>query len=114
MEIVRKKLEENWLIETLNEWDFSHDKYTNYVAINTRNEEGKDVYDWLNSSKNEDEYFNFNKVQKGDILMVGCRNRYKKRTEAKAYYGVLNKTDDSIELIKDTTYLKVKKCLKEM
>lgn len=114
MEIIKLNLEENWLIESLEEWDFSHDKYTNYIAINTRNEEGKDVYEWLKSSKNKDEFFNFNKVKKGDILLVGCKNTYKKRTEAKAYYGVVNKTDDTVELIKDTTYLKIKKSLKEM
>ena len=111
MDTIKKKIEENWLTESLGVWDFSHHKYFNWIGIVTRDENGNNQYNWLKASKNSDEYFNFAQVKEGDILYAGCKNTYKNRPMATAYYGVVKKNADSIELICDTTYLKVKKQL---
>lgn len=111
MDTIKKKIVENWLTESLGVWNFSHTKYFNWCGIVTRDEEGNNKYEWLKGSKDNGEYFNFSKVKVGDIIYAGSKNNYKNRINVTAYFGVVRKTEDSIELVRDTTYLKVKKQL---
>lgn len=74
------KIEENWLIESLPVWDWSNGyKYSNWMAIVTRDEKGIERRDYLITSKNKDEFFNLSSVKEGDILMAGCYDRRKSR-----------------------------------
>lgn len=109
--IIELQLEDNRMVEPLELWDYSHPKYFNWLGIVTRDENGDYQYNWLKKSKCSDEYFNVAQVKEGDILYAGCKNTYKNHRMVKAYYGVVKKTSDSIELVCDTTYLKVKKQL---
>jgi len=111
MDTIKKKIVENWLTESFGVWNFSHKKYYNWCGIVTRDEEGNNKYEWLKGSNNDDEYFNFFKVKEGDIIYAGSKDNYKNRINLTAYFGVVSKTEDSIELVRDTTYLKVKKQL---
>ena len=114
MNTFKKEIKENWLTECLSVWDFSHYKYFNWIGIVTRDNNGFNKYEWLKISKNSDEYFNFAPVKKGDILYAGCKNKNKNYPISTAYYGVVEKTEDYVELVKDTTYLKVKNILKSI
>ena len=105
---------ENWLTEPFDEFNYSHRKYFNWVGIVTRNGNGENQYNWMKPSKNSDEYFNVSPVKVGDILYVGSKNTYKSHQIESAYYGVVAKDENSIELVRDTTYLKVKKRLMEV
>lgn len=110
---LKLQVNENWLTEPFDEFNYSHHKYFNWVGIVTRDVNGENQYGWLKPSKNVDEYFNVSPVKTGDILYVGSKNTYKKHQIECAYYGVIAKDENSIELVRDTTYLKVKKRLME-
>lgn len=112
--IIELQLEDNWMVEPLELWDYSHPKYFNWLGIVTRDENGNYQYNWLKESKCSDEYFNVAQVKEGDILYAGCKNTYKNHRIVTAYYGVVKKDADIIELISDTTYLKVKKQLESL
>ena len=111
MDTIKKRIEEKWLVESLGVWNFSHKKYFNWCGIVTRDEEGNNKYEWLKGSNNDDEYYNFAKVKEGDIIYAGSKDNYRGRINSSAYFGVVCKTDDCVELVRDTTYLKVKKQL---
>lgn len=86
------RIEENWLIESLPVWDWSNGyKYSNWMAIVTRDEKGMEHRDYLIKSKNKDEFFNLSSVKEGDILMAGCYDRRKSRGVKSLYYAVLKK-----------------------
>lgn len=107
-------IEDNWLIEDLPQWDWSNrKKYSNWMAIVTRDEKGNEHRSYLPFSKNEDEYFNLCTVNEGDILVVGCYNRRKSRGETRMYYAVFGKSKDTITMEEYTTYRKAKKGLLE-
>lgn len=108
------RIEENWLIESLPVWDWSNGyKYSNWMAIVTRDEKGIEHRDYLMKSKNKDEFFNLYSVKDGDILMAGCYDRRKSRGVKSLYYAVLEKSDDTIVMGEYTTYRKAKKGLQE-
>lgn len=107
------KIEENWLIESLPVWDWSNrNRYSNWMAIVTRGEDGIEHRDYLTKSKNSDEFFNFASVKDGDILTAGCYDTRKSRG-VRMYYAVLEKSDDTIVMGEYTTYRKAKKGLLE-
>ena len=110
--LINKSVEDNWLTEGFSIWCWDN-KHHNYLSIVTRDENGTDKFNWLRKSKNSDEYFNISKVKKGDILLAGSKKRNKEYSE-KQWYGVVDKTDESLILVKETTYLKVKKLLKDI
>ena len=112
--IIELQLEDNWMVEPLELWDYSHPKYFNWLGIVTRDENGNYQYNWLKKSNCNDEYFNVAQVKEGDILYAGCKNTYKNHRMVTSYYGVVKKDADIIELISDTTYLKVKKQLESL
>lgn len=106
------RIEENWLIESLPVWDWSNGyKYSNWMAIVTRDEKGMEHRDYLIKSKNKDEFFNLSSVKEGDVLMAGCYDRRKSRGVKSLYYAVLKKSDDTIVMEECTTYRKAKKGL---
>lgn len=108
------EIEENWLIESLPVWDWSNGyKYSNWMAIVTRDEKGIEHRDYLTKSKNKDELFNLSSVQEGDILEAGCYDRRKSRGVKSLYYAVLEKSDDAIVMGEHTTYRRAKKGLLE-
>ena len=108
------EIEENWLIESLPVWDWSNGyKYSNWMAIVTRDEKGIERRDYLITSKNKDEFFNLSSVKEGDILMAGCYDRRKSRGVKSLYYAVLEKSDDAIVMGEHTTYRRAKKGLLE-
>ena len=110
----RCKIEENWLIESLPVWDWSNrNRYSNWMAIVTRDENGMENRDYLTKSKNSDEFFNLAPVREGDILSAGCYDTRKSRGVKRSYYAVLEKSDDTIALGEYTTYRKAKKGLLE-
>lgn len=110
--LINKSVEDNWITENFSVWCWDN-KHHNYLSIVTRDENGEDKFDWLRKSKNSDEYFNISKVKKGDILLAGSKKRNKEYSE-KQWYGVVDKTDESLILVNETTYLKVKKLLKDI
>lgn len=110
--LINKSVEDNWLTENFSVWCWDN-KHHNYLSIVTRDENGEDKFDWLRKSKNSDEYFNISKVKKGDILLAGSKKRNKEYSE-KQWCGVVDKTDESLILVNGTTYLKVKKLLKDI
>jgi len=58
------RIEESWLIESLPVWDWSNGyKYSNWMAIVTRDEKGMEHRDYLIKSKNKDEFFNLSSVK---------------------------------------------------
>lgn len=106
------RIEENWLIESLPIWDWSNGyKYSNWMAIVTRDEKGIEHRDYLMKSKNKDEFFNLSSVKEGDILMAGCYDSRKSRGVKSLYYAVFEKSDDTIVMGEYTTYRKAKKGL---
>jgi hypothetical protein len=110
--LINKSVEDNWLTQDFGIWCWD-EKHHNYLAIVTRDENGEDKFNWLKKSKNSDEYFNISKVKKGDILLAGSKRRNKGYSE-KEWYGVVDKTEESLVLVKETTYLKVKKLLNDI
>ena len=110
--LINKSVVDNWLTEGFSIWCWDA-KHHNYLSIVTRDENGVDKFNWLRKSKNSDEYFNISKVKKGDILLAGSKKRNKEYSE-KQWYGVVDKTNESLILVKETTYLKVKKLLKDI
>ena len=110
--LINKSVVDNWLTEGFSIWCWDA-KHHNYLSIVTRDENGEDKFNWLRKSKNSDEYFNISKVKKGDILLAGSKKRNKEYSE-KQWYGVVDKTNESLILVKETTYLKVKKLLKDI
>ncbi len=107
--LIKKSVEDNWLTQNLAVWCWDN-KHHNYLAIVTRDGNGEDKYNWLKQSKNSDEYFNVAPVNKGDILLAGSKKRNKDYSE-REFYGVVDKTEESLMLVKETTYLKTKKLL---
>ena len=106
---------ENWITDYLDGWNYSNkSRYYNYLAIVHKDDDGNYNYEWLKESTSSDEYFNVNKVKVGDILMAGSKDKRKNRGCGKFYYGVVAKDDNSMTLVKDTTYLQVKKELKNI
>jgi len=111
METIRKELRNNFLITDFQIWNWTQPSCRNYLGIVTRDENKNYRYQWLNPSKKSDEYFDVLPVKEGDVLIAGL-NEYKKFPK-KIFYGVLHKDDECMLLVRDTTYLKVKKLLKE-
>lgn len=108
MEKIVMKCDKNWLLEGLDVWDWSNSKrYKNYMAVVTIDEKGDMAYDWLKWGEDSDEYFKIDKVNKGDIVVAGCKDSYKPRHSTKEFYKVIDKTDDQLTLSQAvTTYRK--------
>ena len=71
------------MTEGLDEWCYSNpQRYHNYLAVVTRDTDGNGSFDWLEQSRESDEYFNVAVVKVGDVLLAGCKDRYKNRTVA--------------------------------
>ena len=99
----------------LDEWCYSNPKrYHNYLAVVTQDTDGNCSFDWLEQSRESDEYFNVAVVKIGDVLLAGCKDRYKNRTVGKYWYGVVAKNEDTLTMVYDTTFNKVKKTMKEV
>lgn len=111
METIRKELRNNFLITDFQIWNWNKPSCRNYLGIVTRDENKNYRYQWLNPSKKTDEYFDVLPVKEGDVLIAGV-NEYKKFPK-KIFYGVLHKDNECMLLVRDTTYLKVKKLLEE-
>lgn len=108
------QIDENWLIESLPVWDWSNrSRYSNWMAIVTRDENGIEQPKYLKKSKNSDEFFNLAPVKEGDILCAGCYDTRKSRGVKRSYYAVHEKSEDAIVLGEYTTYRKAKKGLLE-
>ena len=110
-ETITVKVFGNAIAENIGIWDYSNTKkYSNWIGRMT-DKDGKVEY--FKKSYDEDLYFYLPKdIQAGDILKVGCTMIYKKRSES-AYYAVIEVTEDSITLLKETTYLKATKAYNE-
>ena len=110
-ETITVKVFGNAIAENIGIWDYSNTKkYSNWIGRMTDND-GKVEY--FKKSYDEDLYFYFPKnLKAGDILKAGCTMIYKKRSES-AYYAVIEVTEDSITLLKETTYLKATKAYNE-
>ena len=106
-ETITVKVFGNAIAENIGIWDYSNTKkYSNWIGRMT-DKDGKVEY--FKKSYDEDLYFYFPKnLKAGDILKAGCTMIYKKRSES-AYYAVIEVTEDSITLLKETTYLKATK-----
>ena len=114
IEVLKVKISENWLLGCIYGWNYRNtSRYKNWFAIITRNEAGEFQYQWLKESKMSDEYFNVHGVKVGDILVAGCRDKYKDRGCVKAFYKVLSLSTDSIELARETTYRKAQAITEE-
>lgn len=112
METIKINTVDNWMVEAIsNVWNYTNKRrYRNWFAIVTRDENGMEKRSYMKESRNEDEYFNVSKVNVGDILMAGCYDERKNRGIKHSYYAVVAKSNDSITLVSETTYLKAKKC----
>lgn len=100
---------ENWLIENIEPCDWSnYSRYRNYLAITTKDENGEYEREFLKQSKNKDEYFNVAPVKVGDILWANCWDDRKRRGR-NWFYVVIEKTNDELQTLAFTTYLKAKK-----
>ena len=110
-ETITVKVFGNAIAENIGIWDYSNTKkYSNWIGRMT-DKDGKVEY--FKKSYDEDLYFYFPKnLKAGDILKAGCTMIYKKRSES-AYYAVIEVTEDSITLLKETTYLKATKAYNE-
>ena len=110
-ETITVKVFGNAIAENIGIWDYSNTKkYSNWIGRMT-DKDGKVAY--FKKSYDEDLYFYFPKnLKAGDILKAGCTMIYKKRSES-AYYAVIEVTEDSITLLKETTYLKATKAYNE-
>ena len=106
-ETITVKVFSNAIAENIGIWDYSNTKkYSNWIGRMT-DKDGKTEY--FKKSYDEDLYFYLPKdIKAGDILKAGCTMIYKKRSES-AYYAVIEVTEDSITLLKETTYLKATK-----
>ena len=106
-ETITVKVFNNAIAENIGIWDYSNTKkYSNWIGRMT-DKDGKPEY--FKKSYDEDLYFYLPKdIKAGDILKAGCTMIYKKRSES-AYYAVIEVTEDSITLLKETTYLKATK-----
>lgn len=105
---MEKKIEiaQNWVLESIEPWNWSNtNRYKNYLAIVSRDDEGIFNYSWCKSSSENDEYFYVKDVKVGDILMAGYKD-FRKPYGKKLYYKVLEKTDEYLLLYCDTTYRK--------
>ena len=110
-ETITVKVFSNAIAENIGIWDYSNTKkYSNWIGRMT-DKDGKVEY--FKKSYDEDLYFYLPKdLKAGDILKAGCTMIYKKRSES-AYYAVIEVTEDSITLLKETTYLKATKAYNE-
>ena len=110
-ETITVKVFGNAIAENIGIWDYSNTKkYSNWIGRMT-DKDGKVEY--FKKSYDEDLYFYLPKnIKAGDILKAGCTMIYKKRSES-AYYAVIEVTEDSITLLKETTYLKATKAYNE-
>ena len=106
---VEIECDKNWILEPISPWNGGNPKrWKNYMGVVTRNEDGKFQYQWLKESRESDEWFNITDVKEGDILMVGVKDCYHpNRPSEKMYYMVMERTEDKMVLIGDTTYRKV-------
>ena len=111
IETITVKVFDNAIAENIGIWDYSNTKkYSNWIGRMT-DKDGKVEY--FKKSYDEDLYFYLPKdIKIGDILKAGCTMFYKKRSES-AYYAVIEVTEDSITLLKQTTYLKATKAYNE-
>lgn len=110
-ETITLKVYNNAIAENIGIWDYSNTKkYSNWIGRMT-DKDGKVEY--FKKSYDEDLYFYLPKdIKAGDICKAGCTMIYKKRSES-AYYAVIEVTEDSITLLKETTYLKATKAYNE-
>lgn len=104
------KCDKNWILETIYPWNNTNPKrWNNYIAVVARKEDGTFNYNWLNGSKETDEWFNITDVVVGDVLMVGVKDGYHpNRPSEKLYYKVMDRTDNELVLVSGNTYRKVK------
>ena len=109
-ETITVKVFNNAIAENIGIWDYSNTKkYSNWIGRMT----DKDGIEYFKKSYDEDLYFYLPKdIKAGDILKAGCTMIYKKRSES-AYYAVIEVTENSITLLKETTYLKATKAYNE-
>lgn len=108
LETFTASVEQGWLTQGLDEWDWSNAKRNkNYFAIVTRDEQGDYKYTWQRESDNSDEFFSLKGVKVGDVLMAGCKDTRKGRTLAKAFYYVVYMSETKIRIVRQTTYLQV-------
>ena len=110
-ETITVKVFGNAIAENIGIWDYSNTKkYSNWIGRMT-DKDGKVEY--FKKSYDDDLYFYLPKdLKAGDILKAGCTMIYKKRSES-AYYAVIEVTEDSITLLKETTFLKATKAYNE-
>lgn len=115
-EPIKKELRNNVLITDFQiwKWDKTHQ---NFLCIVTRGEDKEYKYQYLDKCDKHDEYFDVTEVKEGDVLVAGTyeykqfgTKKYRQFPE-KVFYGVVYKDDECMLLVRDTTYLKVKKLI---
>lgn len=99
-----------WMEDNISPCDFSNDKkYHNYLAVVSLDDDGNETRKYCDISDESDLYFNVSNLNVGDIVVVGCFNKYKKRT-CKKYYIIIAKDTESITFSDEyTTYRKAYK-----
>lgn len=99
-----------WMEDNISPCDFSNDKkYHNYLAVVSLDDDGNETRKYCDISDESDLYFNVSNLNVGDIVVVGCFNKYKKRT-VKKYYIIIAKDTESITFSDEyTTYRKAYK-----
>jgi len=102
-----------WMEDNISPCDWSNDKkFHNYLAVVSLDDDGNETRTYSDISDESDLYFNVSKLKVGDIVVVGCFNKYKKRT-VKKYYNIIAKDTESITFSDDyTTYRKAYKTKK--
>lgn len=107
------KIEDGWNIENIypNDYSKNNKRYHNWIAVvNGYSSNGQEVREYLPESNSSDSYFFFNnKVTEGDIIAVGCFDRYKIYNSVCKYYKILGITTEEIVLSDvQSTYRKAK------
>lgn len=83
-----------------NYWKGNPKRDFNWAAKTTLNLETGDE-DRVYLKEGEELYWNVKDVKSGDILVFGLHDRYKPRYNKKAYYRVIEITDDKLVLLSD-------------
>lgn len=106
-EIKTYEVRNGWLMDFLEGWNYANlNRFKNWVAIVTRSGSKDYNYQFLEMANPKDEeYCSVEGISVGDVICAGHKD-YKKGYGVKQYYKVLSKTEDSITLYGNTTFLR--------
>jgi len=101
------KCDKNWILERMDCWEYRNtNRYRNYIAIVTKNDSGELDCNWLKKGNITDELYNITNVKVGDILMAGYKDCYKSSKSYKRFFKVIDRTENELVLLEETTYRK--------